>query len=199
MNTISRGIRNAFRNVIRTVSIVIILGLSMGLALSMLVAHQAVGQKINSIKSSVGNTITIAPAGFSGFSQVNNSLTTTQLTKVSSIAHVTGVVETLTDRLTTNGSTAPSFGNQSSASNTNNKTSLTSPVKINPNDGGGRLFISGGGALPSNFTPPVTIIGTTDPTSINGQSLTVISGSTINGSSDANDSMISKVWHHRII
>src|ERR1700676_2874602 len=125
MNVVSRGIRNAFRNLVRTFSIVIILGLSMGLALAMLVAHQAVGQKINSVKSSVGNTITIAPAGFSGFSQVNNSLTTSQLTKVSALAHVTNVTETLTGRLTTIGSSQPSsgFGDQSNnSSSSNNQT-----------------------------------------------------------------------------
>ena len=148
MNVVSRGIRNAFRNLVRTFSIVVILGLSMGLALAMLVAYQAVGQKINSVKSSVGNTITITPAGFSGFSQVNNSLTTDQLSKVSSLPHVTNVDETLTDRLTTIGSSTQSFGGLSSTSSANNKTSLTSPVTINlhkfvggGNAGGGVFFL----------------------------------------------------------
>ena len=67
MSVITRGIRNAFRNLIRTFSIVVILGLSMGLALAMLVAYQAVGQKINSVKSSVGNTVSVSPAGARGF------------------------------------------------------------------------------------------------------------------------------------
>src|SRR5476651_1078772 len=114
MNVLTRGVRNAFRNQIRTFSIVVILGLSIGLSLAMLVAHQAVGQKISDVKSSVGNTITIAPAGFSGFSQVNNSLTTAQMDKVKTLSHVATLTETLTDRLTTIGSTQPSFGGQQS-------------------------------------------------------------------------------------
>ncbi len=66
MNVVSRGIRNAFRNAIRTVSIVIILGLSVGLSLTMLIAHQAVGDKITSVKASVGNTVSVSPAGVRG-------------------------------------------------------------------------------------------------------------------------------------
>ena len=134
MNLVSRGIRNAFRNGLRTLSVVVILGLSIGLALTMLVAHQAVGQKIKSVEGSIGNTITITPAGFSNFSQANNSLTTTELAKVGALPHITGVNESLDDRLTTIGSSNPSFGfgGQSSASTSNNPVSythLTLPTK----------------------------------------------------------------------
>ncbi len=75
MNVVTRGIRNAFRNKIRTFSIIVILGLSVGLALAMLIANQAVGQKIDSVKSSVGNTVSIAPAGVRGFEGGGNALT----------------------------------------------------------------------------------------------------------------------------
>src|SRR5476651_2283958 len=101
MNATTRGVRNAFRNQIRTFSIVVILGLSMGLALAMLVAHQAVGQKINSVESSVGNTVSISPAGARGFEGGGNPLTETQLAAVQKLAHVTSVSESLGDRLTT--------------------------------------------------------------------------------------------------
>jgi len=193
MNPITRGIRNAFRNKIRTLSIVIILGLSMGLALSMLIANKAVTDKINTVKASVGNTVTISPAGFSGFSQVNNSLTTTELSKVSSLNHVTAVDESLTDRLTTIGSTQPSFGGQSSSTNTNNQTSLSSPVTFNLNGGGGgHLFLSGGGSLPTNFSPPISILGTTDTSQINSESINISSGKTINGNTDSNQALVSQ-------
>jgi putative ABC transport system permease protein len=193
MNSFSRGVRNAFRNKMRTLSIVVILGLSMGLALSMLIANKAVSEKISSVKSSVGNTVTISPAGFSGFSSVNNSLTTSQLSKVSNLSHVVSVSEVLSDRLTTIGSSTPSFGgNQGSNSSSNNQTSLTSPITINTNgNGGGRAFISGGGSLPANFSPPVTIVGTNDPTSLSGTTVTMSSGSAIDGTKDSNDAMIS--------
>ncbi|HUC95374.1 MAG TPA: FtsX-like permease family protein [Candidatus Saccharimonadia bacterium] len=194
MNTVSRGIRNAFRNVIRTFSIVVILGLIIGLSLSMLVAHQAVGDKIKSVESSIGNTVSISPAGFSGFSSVNNSLTTSELSKVSTLPHVTNVQESLTDRLTTIGSSTQSFFSSQSTS-TSSQTSLTSPVNINTGGGGpggGHFFISGGGSLPTNFTPPISITGTNDTTSLGGTPLTLISGQVLNGMSNANNAMVSK-------
>src|ERR1700747_1086903 len=104
MNVFSRGVRNAFRNATRTVSIVIILGLSVGLSLTMLVAHQAVGQKIASVKASVGNTVTVSPAGVRGFEGGGNALTGTQLSKLTSLQHVTSISESLNDRLTTSNS-----------------------------------------------------------------------------------------------
>ena len=76
MNVVSRGIRNAFRNITRSASIIVILGLAIGLSLVMVIARQAVSNKINSVNSLVGNTINITPAGFSSFSSVNNALTT---------------------------------------------------------------------------------------------------------------------------
>lgn len=201
MNVITRGIRNAFRNATRTVSIVIILGLSIGLALTMLIARQAVGQKIDSVKSSVGNTITIAPAGFSNFSQANNALTTSQLAPINSLAHVSSVTETLTDRLTTIGSSQPSFGfgGQSQSTSSNNQTSLTSPVTIKPGNGGGsgggyHVFVSGGGSLPANFSPPISIIGTTNPQQLDqadGNVASLASGQYIDGSADTDNAMIS--------
>lgn len=196
MNIVSRGIRNAFRNTIRTTSIVIILGISIGLSLTMLLARQAVQQKISDVKSSIGNTITIAPAGFSGFSSVNNSLTTSELAKVSSLPHVTNLEESLTDRLTTIGSSSPSFPGQSSSSSSTAQTSLTSPITINSNHGGSgptaHFFVTGGGTLPTNFTPPVSITGTNSPTTLNGEVLSITSGQAVSATSDNNQAMVSK-------
>ena len=56
------------------------------------------------------------------------------------------------------------------------------------------MFVSGGGSgvnLPTNFSPPITIIGTNDPLSINGTSLTISSGNAISGSSSADNAMVS--------
>src|SRR5262249_28189709 len=154
MNTFTLGVRNAFRNSVRSVSIIFILGLSIGLCLVMLIANQAVKQKISDVKSAVGTTIMISPAGFSGFSQVNNALTTDSLAKVKALPHVSGLVETVTDRMTTEGAAALPFGREGD-STSNATTSLTSPVKLNSDGnggfsaggGGGRLFIAGGGNL----------------------------------------------------
>jgi putative ABC transport system permease protein len=145
------------------VSIVIILGLSVGLALAMLVAHQAVGQKINSVESSVGNTISISPAGVRGFEGGGNPLTQSSIAKVSSIAHVTAVNESLMDRLTSTNTnlqssiTAGSLGQRFAG---NSGQSFTPPAGIDR--GGG----TGGGTF--NFTPPVTVLGSTDPTDLSG-------------------------------
>jgi putative ABC transport system permease protein len=198
MNTITLGVRNAFRNATRSLSIVIILGLSIGLSLVMLIAHQAVSDKITQVKSSIGNTVTISPAGFNSFSSVNNSLTSSELSKVQSLAHVTNVTETLTGRLTTIGSSSPSFsgfgGNSNDSSSTNDQTSLTSPVTLNSKgNGGGHFFIDGGGSgsIPTNFSLPVSIVGTNNPTSLNGSSLNITSGKAIDGAKDADEAMIS--------
>src|SRR5207253_1635967 len=61
----------------------------------------------------------------------------------------------------------------------------------NGSSGGGRLFINGGGQLPADFSPPVTIVGTTDPSSFNGTALKITSGSSISGAKDTNDELIS--------
>jgi putative ABC transport system permease protein len=196
MNTFTLGVRNAFRNTIRSVSLTVILGLSIGLCLVMLIAHQAVGKKITDIKQSVGNTITISPAGFSNFSQANNALTSTQLNKVATLPHITSLTQSLNDHVTTIGSTTPGFGsskNGASADETNNTTSLTSPVTLDTtgNGDGPRIFIRDGGTLPANFSLPISVLGTTTPLRLNGSNLTLSSGSTIDGSKDVNNALIS--------
>ena len=185
MNVVTRGMRNAFRNQIRTFSIVVILGLSVGLSLAMLVAYQAVGQKITSIKSSVGNTVSIAPAGVRGFQGGGNPLTDVQLAAIKTLPHVTSLSESLNDRL--------------SSTNTN----LVSAV-----DAGslGRRFAQNDGSVPSggfggangaseqrSFTPPVTLVGTTAPTDLNSQgggTFTLKSGTVFSPTSSANVALV---------
>jgi len=196
MSTITRGARGVFRNTIRTTGVTIILALSIGLALVMLLALKTVQARITSVKSSIDNTISISPAGFSAFSTANNALSTTQLAKVAALPHITQLSETLTGRLTTIGSSTPSFGGQTQ--NSNATTSLTSPVKLNTSGsssgsggGGGRVFFEGGGTLPANFSLPISIIGTTTPTSLDGTSLSIPSGSAMSGTSNTNDALVS--------
>lgn len=190
MNTLTLGVRNALRNTIRSTSLIVILGFSVGLCLVMLIAHQAVSEKINSVKRSVGNTITITPAGFSAFSQANNTLSTSQLNKVAALAHITNVSKSLTDRLTTIGSSGPTpnFGRGSSGSN--NTTNLSSPITLNGN-GATRIFISGGGNLSGNFSLPISVLGTTAPLNLNGAILTLSSGTAIDGIKDQNSALVS--------
>jgi putative ABC transport system permease protein len=75
------------------------LAISIGLILTMLVARSSVNAKINEIKSSTGTAITIMPAGMRGGLGGGDSLTTDQINKVASTAHVASVASTLTDQL----------------------------------------------------------------------------------------------------
>src|SRR6266700_3063966 len=100
MSTVSRGIRNAFRNTIRTGGVTVILALSVGLALVMLLSLKTVQARIASVKASIGNTVSISPAGARGFEGGGTPLTQAGADSVKSIAHVTAVKATLNDRLT---------------------------------------------------------------------------------------------------
>lgn len=169
MNGITRGIRNAFRNVTRTVALVLILGLSLGLALAMLVANQAVTDKIASVKSSVGNTVSISPAGARGFEGGGTALTQTQLAKVADLAHVKSLSQSLSDRLTTDntnlqsavdaGSLGQRFSERSGQGFTVNPGSGMAPPS-GQSDSGSDTTVT------RTFTPPVTVNGTTDPTNL---------------------------------
>jgi putative ABC transport system permease protein len=179
MNVVTRGVRDAFRNPVRTLSIVLILGLSIGLALSMLIANKAVGTKIQSVQSSIGNTITLAPAGTQGFEGGGNPLTTDQVNKLSGITHVTGVDESIIDRLTTDNS---------------NLSPAIDAGSLGKRFGGGGASSgssTGPGGQTRTFTIPVEATGTTDPSKINGSAINITSGSNIDGSKDANVALVS--------
>ncbi|HSW65792.1 MAG TPA: FtsX-like permease family protein [Bacillota bacterium] len=189
MNLFSRGLRNAFRNTIRTVAIVGMLSLSIGLSLSMLLAHQAIDQKIESVQKSIGNTIVVSPAGIRGFTGGGDPLTTSQVNKIKTIAHVTRVDQTLNDRL--------------------NSENTTLQSSIEPGSFGRRQFrIEGGakdvavggvatdGSAPdlSNFKLPVSLVGTTNPlqNADSNSTLTLSSGQTFDGTKDANVALVGK-------
>lgn len=181
MNVITRGIRNAFRNSIRTFSVVVILALSVGLALSMLVARQAVDAKIQSVKSSIGNTITVSPAGARGFEGGGEPLTADELSKVKTTAHVIGVDETLEDRL--------------DSSSTNLQSAIDPGTlgrrafRFNRGGDGGTTMMQ----LPANFSLPISVTGTDTPTSLaaaGGGDFTVKSGSPFMAGSTDNVAML---------
>jgi len=180
MNSISRGVKNAFRSPVRTVSVVVILGLSIALALSMLLAHQAVNKKVENIKSSEGTTITISPAGFRGFAGGGNPLTQSQIDGVSSLAHVETVEESLNDRLNSS------------------DTSLQSSVQLGQL---GRRFSQGGfggfgqdTGTDTTFSPPVTVLGTNNPADLantqGGGTFTLKSGSVFSATSGDNVALV---------
>jgi len=196
MNVVSRGVRNAFRNAIRTFSIVVILGLSVGLALAMLVARQAVDKKIESVKSSIGNTVIVSPAGVRGFEGGGEPLTAAQLQKVHGLPHVNSVIETLNDRLTTENTNlqsaieAGSLGRRSS--DTNGTGFSTPPEMVIRTDD---TTDSGSPTVTRVFTPPVTVTGTNNVTAASvfgGSSVTFTSGKALDPAKDENVAMVGK-------
>lgn len=191
VNTITRGVRNAFRNGIRTISIVIILGMSVGLALSMLIARQAVEEKITTVKSSIGNTISITPAGMRGFEGGGETLTTDQIESLAEIPTVVGVVQTLSDRLTADTTDlesaieAGSLGSRAQSSSGLQQSGTANPYSQprTPSQSSGI------------FTPPVTITGvdSTDSASIyGGDTVSFVSGSAFDAKSADNVAVIGK-------
>lgn len=99
MGVVSRSVGNAFRNKVRSGAVVVILAVAIGLALAMLVANQAVGAKVDSLKASVGNNLTVNPAGSRGGLGGGSPLTTADVTKAATVAHVASVNGTLSVRL----------------------------------------------------------------------------------------------------
>ncbi len=189
MNSITRGIKNTFRNSIRTLSVVVILALTIGLALSMAIARTAVTAKINSVKSSVGNTISISPAGVRGFEGGGNPLTDDQINKLSKIAHVTAINKTLNDRLTSSTTTLQSAVD---AGSLGNRFSQNSGQRFTPPEND--RSSNGDGAGTVSFTPPVTLLGTTTPTDLSSSqgsgTFTLKSGTVFSGTSNDNSALI---------
>ena len=200
MNMISRGARNAFRNIIRTGSIVIILGISIGLALSMLVARQAVTTKIDTVKESVGNTVSVSPAGARGFEGGGEPLTSAQATKLAALSHVTSTVQTVSDRLTTDNTTLKSGIDAGSLGQRNSERSGVGFQQAPPQmaEGSGRQGESSSssqGTVTRTFTPPVTLIGTNNPEkalATDGASVKITSGAVFSSSSTENVAVIGK-------
>lgn len=151
----------------------------------MLAARQAVSDKIATVKSSVGNTIAIAPAGVRGFEGGGTPLTTNELSKVATTAHVTSVTSSLNDRMTSDqtnlvSSIEPgSFGNRQAGN---------SGVTIQPP--ADRFGGSGSTGGTRSFTPPVIITGVnnvSNTSTFGGSTLTWKSGKAFDPSADANN------------
>lgn len=188
MNVISRGIRNAFRNVIRSGSIIVILSISIGLIIAMLAARAAVTDKIEAVKSSVGNTIAISPAGFRGFEGGGTALTNEQVSSVESLDHVASVTSSLSDRLQTDDTTnlesgieLGDLGNRFRGATNNNQSS------------GSTNAPSGMPQMGGNPMASVTITGlsnTSSPSSFGGSSLNWTSGTVFDASADKNEAVV---------
>jgi putative ABC transport system permease protein len=138
----------------RTVGVVVILAVAIALSISMLIARDAVTNKINSVRASTGNTITVSPKGFFGFNGGGTPLKESTVTGLLSIPNVTAVQESLNEELTSA------------------KTSLKSPTPagflggqfgFGSSSGGGSSNGFGGSSSSTTFSIPVRVIGTNSP------------------------------------
>src|SRR3954470_21840890 len=198
MSVTTRGVKNAFRNTIRSISITAILALTIALALVMLLSLKAVDARIDDVKSSVGNTLTVSPAGARGFQGGGEPLTAAEITKIQNTAHVKSVASTLEDRWVTEGQTAPTRPDGSTdASGSTSLQSAIDPGTLgnrsngNTEDGGATV----GGSFPANFSLPVTVTGTTSPGSTavsDVNSFTLTAGVTIDGTSSELVALVGK-------
>ncbi len=172
MNALRRGVRNAFRNSMRTIGVVVILAVAVSLSISMLIARSAVSSKIASVKSSTGNTITVAPAGFFGFSGGGTPLSETSVKGLLNVAHVTAVQASLAERLssTTTSLTSPTptgslggfggFGGGARAIRVIGTNSPGNSLVGGANGGGTEKLVSGTAFSPTS-TADVAIVGQT--------------------------------------
>jgi putative ABC transport system permease protein len=178
MGIISRGIKNTFRNIIRTISITLILAISIGLVLVMLLAHQTVQGKINDVKGSVGNTITVSPAGVRGFEGGGELLTDSDVNTISSIPHVSKTDQTLSDRLTNGQNTSLQASLEPGSFGRRRQGEEQQPSENQPGEN-----------RPTNFTMPVNVTGTNNLSSdqsLNINQLKITSGSAFDAGADSN-------------
>lgn len=168
MSVILRGAKNAFRNWIRTVSVVLILAISISLALVMYLAQQAVSARIENVKSSIGNSITVTPAGSFGFEGGGEPLTGTQLASLDGIGHIVSVNETLNERLETD-------------TTTNLKSAIEPGTLGNRRNTGGNgpnITINGQNASGRTFSLPIVLNGISETSSLtSSSSVSITAGS----------------------
>ncbi len=99
MSSIGHGVRNAFRNAIKTLAIVLISAVSVALALVMALSYRAVQDRIEFVKSTFGNIITVQPAGIRGGEGGGELLTETDLAAVGKLPHVKSMMILLNNRV----------------------------------------------------------------------------------------------------
>jgi putative ABC transport system permease protein len=183
MSVVIRGVKNAFRNWLRTLAVVLILAIGIGLSLSMLVANEAVTAKINDLKSQVGTTLTVNPAGSRNGEGGGEPLTTAQAETISKIAHVSSATAVADFTLQNQDSAAD--GNQTMRLRMGaeevepGKTNLKSPVE--PGTLGRRGNTDSNGQLPTNFSLPINGVGT-QGADMDGKAYNMIAGRNISKS-----------------
>ena len=131
----------------------------------MLAARQGVSDKIESVKSSTGNTISISPAGMRGMEGGGDALTSDLLTQTAETDHVTKVVQTLSSRMTSDDTSleasieAGGMGQRNAESGGMSMGGGAAPTR--PSDDSSSSSDSSS-STETSFTMPVTITGIND-------------------------------------
>lgn len=170
MGIVVRGFKNAFRNLTRTVGVILILALSTGLALIMLLSYQTVQNRIEAVKSSVGNTITINPAGAQGFQGGGEPLTEDQANTVKGLPHVASINTTLQDRLTP--TTDTTLASAIDPGTLGNRAGRQQQRQFGGRFGGNQ-----------NFTIPINVTGVSDTSTISSGNSKITAGNVFSSDS----------------
>lgn len=193
MGVVSRSVGNAFRNKVRSGAVVVILAVAIGLALAMLVSNQAVGSKVDSLKASVGNNLTVNPAGSRGGLGGGTPLTTADLTKAAAVENVTSVTGTLTVRLSNSSATTststtaePGRGGPGGfgASGTTSLESAVAPGAIGQRNNSSGGSTTGSSTTAPAFSIPIQATGVSSSTTATGAAINLTSGSALNSFAD---------------
>lgn len=186
MSVVTRGVRNAFRSGVRSVAVILILAISMGLALSMLLANQAVKDKLEDVKTSVGTTITVNPAGSQDFQGGGEPLTNDAVTKLKAIDHVKDVSATLSLMLTTDTGNASMQlkvmgGSGVESGKTNLKSSIDPGTLGQRFQGRSQSNTTSGDAPPADVMLPIRLSGVSGARDEQGQTINVTEGRQLKG------------------
>jgi putative ABC transport system permease protein len=157
--------------------VVVILAVAIALSISMLIARDAVSAKINSVRSSTGNTISVSPVGFFGGRGGGTPLATSQITGLLSIPNVTAVQAQLSENLSStqtnliSPTAAGSLGPQFNGSSSGSARTFSVPIRaigtnspgnslVGGANGGGTEKLTSGAAFSPTSTADVAIVGT---------------------------------------
>lgn len=195
MSVVTRGVKNAFRSSIRTTAVVLILAISMGLALSMLLANQAVKDRLEQVKQSVGTTVTVNPAGSKGFQGGGEPLKSDDVGTLKDIGHVKEVSMNLSLMVTTEGDSNMMTKAVGPSGVQSGQTNLVS--SIDPGTLGKRFQgrVESNGVekeiAPEDIKLPIRLLGMSGSKDDNGQTVAVSSGRWLNAD-DTNQAVAGK-------
>ncbi len=194
MGVLARGVKSAFRSGARSVAVVLILAISMGLGLSMLLANQAVKDRLDVVRSEVGTTVMVNPAGARDFQGGGEPLVAKQAQDIRALPNVAVVSEVLNLVAMTEGEEMGKFS--IAGGNKVGKTNLEAATE--PGTIGARVQSGSVGDVPgnasrpsSNFKLPIRLAGLGGIHDETGQTINVTDGRILS-QDDKNHAIVGK-------